>query len=255
MTDHDLAKFIQAYKHDGDLREWFHKDPHAALRAYGCEHHHPSHVETVIANTSTETADFSRDYSGVNGDVFDHSINQAVNTHGGDFSQAVDDHSATASGDHAVAAAGGINGSTIVSGDGNTVGNGNVDGDGNVVGNNNQAVTGDHNTASFGSGAANSTHTGSVTIGDGGAFNTGSGTTAIDNSDNSLDNVGNDESDHSVSDSNNTHTDSSLHHSYNDTSDHSDNSDHSINHSYNDHSDHSDESDHSVSHSHNVWHH
>jgi hypothetical protein len=74
--------------------------------------------------------------------IIDQSVNQQVETHGGDFSQSVDNHSVNATGDGAVAAGDDIEGSTITTGDGNVVGDGN------------QVVSGDGNTTAFGSGSA-----------------------------------------------------------------------------------------------------
>jgi hypothetical protein len=177
--------------------------------------------------------------------IVDNSVNQQVDTHGGDFDQDIDVHSTVASGDGAVAAGGDIENSTVTTGDGNQVGDGNIKGDGNVVGDENQAVTGDGNTTSFGSGNASSTDVGhDLTVGDGGAFASG-GSAAVNNSDNSAHDVGNtetdasindsfkDSSDHSIDDSGNTDTNASVndsgntentthvHDAFNDESDHS----------------------------------
>jgi hypothetical protein len=147
--------------------------------------------------------------------IVDNSVNQQIDTGGGDFDQDIDIDSTTASGDGAVAAGDDIENSTVTTGDDNQVGNGNVEGDGNVVGTGNQAVTGDHNTTSFGEGDATSTTVGgSVHVGAGGAFGSG-GDVTVDNSDNS------------VHDSGNTFTDNSINDSFNDSSDHS------IDHSFN----------------------
>jgi hypothetical protein len=167
----------------------------------------------------------------------DNSINQQIDTHGGDFDQDIDVHSTTASGDGAVAAGGDIEGSTVTTGNDNQVGDGNIRGDGNVAGDNNQAVTGHDNTTSFGSGDATSTDVGgNVNVGDGGAFSSG-GNSTVDNTDNSIDHSFNDSSQHSID------------HSFNDESDHSDHSDHSSHDSDNDNSDQSDNSSH---HAHDV---
>ncbi|MBP2364958.1 hypothetical protein [Pseudonocardia parietis] len=74
--------------------------------------------------------------------VVDNSVNQNVDTDGGDFRQQIETNSVTASGDGAVAAGGDIEDSTITSGDGNIVGDGN------------QVVSGDDNTVAFGDGSA-----------------------------------------------------------------------------------------------------
>ncbi len=190
--------------------------------------------------------------------IVDHSINQQVDTGGGNFDQDIDVHSVTASGDGAVAAGGDIRDSTVTTGNGNQVGDGNVHGDGNVVGAGNQAVTGNGNTTAFGDGNATSTAVhGDVTVGDGGAFASG-GSASVDNSDNSLHNVGNthvdnsvndsfkDSSDHSVDHSFNTDVNASTHDSFND------NSEHTTSHSLNDESDNSTHVDNSVDHSFNL---
>ncbi len=188
----------------------------------------------------------------------DNSTNQQIDTHGGNFDQNIDVHSVVASGDGAVAAGGDISGSTITTGNDNQVGDGNVKGNGNVVGDHNQAVTGSHDTTSFGAGNATSTNVhGDVNVGDGGAFASG-GSAAVNNSDNSLHNVGNtstdnsahgsfnDSSNHSLHDSGNSSLDLSTHDSNND------NSEHTSTTSVHDESDHSVVNDNSVSHSDNI---
>lgn len=116
----------------------------------------------------------------------DNSINQQIDTDGGDFDQDIDIDSNVASGDGAVAADD-ISNSDVVTGDDNIVGNDNVVGDGNVTGDNAQVVSGDGNTTSFGEGDASSVNVGDdLTLGDGAGFNTGSGAVGIDNSDNSI---------------------------------------------------------------------
>jgi hypothetical protein len=153
--------------------------------------------------------------------ITDNSVNQQIDTGGGDFDQDIDIDSTVASGDGAVAAGDDIKDSTITTGDDNQVGDGNVRGDGNVVGDNNEAVTGDHNTTSFGEGDATTTTIGgNVTVGEGGAFGSG-GDVTVDNSDNSQHNVGNDNSDHSINDSFKDQSDNSVHDSGNSTTDNS----------------------------------
>ena len=188
----------------------------------------------------------------------DNSTNQQIDTHGGNFDQDIDVHSTVASGDGAVAAGGDISGSTITTGDGNQVGDGNIKGDGNVVGDGNQAVTGDHNTTSFGEGNATSTDVhGNLSVGDGGAFASG-GSATVDNADNSLHNVGNTHTDNSVTDSFKDSSDHSTDHSFNTSNDLSthdslnDNSEHTTAHSFNDESDNSQHVDNSVDHSFNL---
>jgi hypothetical protein len=133
----------------------------------------------------------------------DNSVNQQIDTAGGDFDQDIDIDSNVASGDGAVAADD-ITNSDVVTGDGNVVGDENVVGDGNVTGDNAQVVSGDDNTTSFGEGDATSTEVdGDVTVGDGGSFSSGSGDTVIDNSDNSTDIEDSGNVDNSVNDSGN----------------------------------------------------
>jgi hypothetical protein len=105
--------------------------------------------------------------------IVDNSVNQQVDTHGGDFDQDIDVHSTVASGDGAVAAGGDIDGSTVVTGHDNQVGDNNVRGDGNVVGDNNDVISGNDNTAAFGNGDANSASFDHVNVSDGGALAVG----------------------------------------------------------------------------------
>jgi hypothetical protein len=100
----------------------------------------------------------------------DNSVNQQIDTGGGDLDQDIRTSSSTASGDGAVAAGGDIRNSTVTSGDGNQVGDNNIRGDGNVQGEGNDVVSGDHNTTAFGSGAANSADIGHASVSGGGAL-------------------------------------------------------------------------------------
>ena len=278
-----LIEFVHELLSSSDLRTWFAQDPHAALDEYGLGHLTTADVnDALVLVEDTQTADFSRSYdfggkhssssdehhdggghgkgdvqykdSYVTHDyvsevrtVIDQSTNQTIDTHGKNFYQDLDNHSVNAIGNGAVATGGDIDGSSVVTGSHNTVGDGNVSGDHNVVGSGNHAVTGDNDTTAFGNGSANSVDVdGPVKVGDGAAFNSGSGTTALDNSDNSKHDVDNNSSDYSQDHVGNHWTDASQHGSNNNSSDHSDNSDHSQDHVGNDLSDHSDHSDHSV---------
>jgi hypothetical protein len=174
----------------------------------------------------------------------DNSVNQQIDTGGGDFDQDIDVDSTVASGDDSVAAGDDIEDSTITTGDDNTVGDDNVTGDDNtvgddntdvdvdgggsaIIGDDNEAVQGDDNTTSFGDGDTTSTEIdGDVSVGDGGAIAAG-GDAAVDNSDSSTNDSFNDNSDNSTEDSNN------------DTSSYTDNSDNSTEDSFNDNSSHS----------------
>jgi hypothetical protein len=292
-----LLEFVRELLSNAGLRDWFAKDPEGALHSRGLDDidAHDVHDALTLVSDDRQEADFSRHYD--TGDnhiggggahhsapephghetaaeyvsryitnnyvddrdtVVDHSINQQIDTGGGDFDQDIDVHSVTASGDGAVAAGGDIDGSTITTGDGNQVGDGNVKGDGNVVGDGNHAVTGDGNTTSFGEGNATSTDVhGDVSVGDGGAFASG-GSATVDNSDNSLHNVGNQHTDNSINDSFQDSSDNSTDHSFNTDVDAStndsfnDNSETSTDHSFNDESDNSSQVDNSVEHSFNL---
>src|SRR5690349_16627510 len=100
----------------------------------------------------------------------DNSVNQQIDTGGGDLDQDIRTSSSTASGDGAVAAGGDIRDSTVTSGNGNQIGDNNIRGDGNVQGEGNDVVSGDHNTTAFGSGAANSADIGHASVSGGGAL-------------------------------------------------------------------------------------
>jgi hypothetical protein len=140
----------------------------------------------------------------------DNSVNQQVDTGGGDFDQDIDIDSNVASGDGAVAADD-ISDSSVVTGDGNVVGDDNVTGDDNVIGDDNQVVSGDDNTTSFGDGDATSTDIGGdLTVDDGSSFSSGSGDTNIDNSDNSVDIEDSGNVDNSVHDSGNLSVEDSF---------------------------------------------
>ena len=86
--------------------------------------------------------------------IIDQSVNQNIDTDGGDFTQTIDNNSVNATGDGSVAAGGDIKDSTITTGDGN------------VVGDDNQVVNGDDNTTAFGEGSA----VREVSVKDGSAF-------------------------------------------------------------------------------------
>jgi len=257
-----LMQFIHELLTNADFRNWFAAEPQAALHEVGLKDVSPHDVQDALTlvQDDSQNADFSRHYDtgdnhiggghigGGHGEhhnapapvghesaaeyvsryitnnyiddrdtTVDNSTNQQIDTHGGNFDQNIDVHSTVTTGDH------------------NQVGNGNISGNGNVVGDGNHAVTGDGNTTAFGSGNATSTDVhGNVNVGDGGAFASG-GNAAVDNSDNSLHNVGNtstdnsindsfkDSSDHSVHDSGNTSLDASQHDS-NNTESHTDTS-------------------------------
>lgn len=106
--------------------------------------------------------------------IVDNSVNQDIDTDGGDFDQDIDIDSVVASGDGSVAAGGDIEDSTITSGDDNQVGDDNVRGEDNVVGDDNQVVGGEDNTVAFGDGDADRADFGDVTVDTGSALSVGS---------------------------------------------------------------------------------
>jgi hypothetical protein len=131
---------------------------------------HDDHEDAVQYLNNYITNNYIED----NDTIIDNSLNQVIDTNGGDFDQDIDVDNTIATGDGAVAVGGDVEDSEIVTGDDNVVGDDNVTGDGNVVGDGNQAVTGDGNTTSFGSGDATSTSVGGdVNVSNGGAFSSG----------------------------------------------------------------------------------
>jgi hypothetical protein len=148
----------------------------------------------------------------------DNSVHQDVDTRGGDFHQHIDNDPVVASGDHAVAARGSIEHSTLTTGDDN------------VVGDHNYAVTGHDNTTAFGSGSASHADLDHVRTGDGGTVslggdatghNTHSDTTTSVHSSGSGDTSVNAAGDHGYADQ---HADQSAH----DDSTHTNYEDHSL---------------------------
>jgi hypothetical protein len=105
--------------------------------------------------------------------VIDNSVNQQIDTGGGDFDQDIDIDSTAATGDGAVAADGDIRDSEIVTGDGNQVGQGNLSGSDNLVGDGNDTVSGDDNTIAFGNGDADRSAMSDVGVNHGGALSVG----------------------------------------------------------------------------------
>ncbi|MHA6620470.1 IniB N-terminal domain-containing protein [Pseudonocardia sp. DLS-67] len=205
----------------------------------------PSPVEHHDGGDSESAAEYITRYVQNNyvtneGDtITDNSINQQIDTGGGDFDQDIDVDSTVASGDGAVAAGDDIEDSTITSGDDNIVGDDNIEGDGNtsISGDGNSAVIGDGNTSGFGDGDVSSTNIdGDVSVDDGSSFAIG-GDSSVDSRDQSDDDVNIDNSDNSTNDSNNTETD---------WHDESDNSSHTSVEDNDEYSEYSDSSDHST---------
>ena len=91
--------------------------------------------------------------------IVDNSINQNVDTGGGNFRQDIETNSVTASGDGAVAAGRDIEDSVITTGNGN------------IVGDDNNVVQGDGNTTAFGTG--NATSVGDIKADNGSAVSIG----------------------------------------------------------------------------------
>jgi hypothetical protein len=252
----DIYTLIRDLLGNAGLRAAFLQDPQGTLHEIGLDNATPEDIHDAITLAcDDQSADFSRNYDFghnsfapppppmhhdyatpaasheaaaqylnsyiTNNYATDNSINQQIDTHGGDFDQDLDIHNTTANGDGAVAVGGDVDHSPIVTGDGNSVGN--VNGDGNVVGDGNDAVTGDHSTGGFGTGATvgegGTNIGGNVTVGEGGAFGSGGSTVQVDNSTDDHSTTTTSTDDHSVNTE--IHTDNTW------------NDDHSINHSIN----------------------
>ncbi|TWF77643.1 hypothetical protein FHX44_113556 [Pseudonocardia hierapolitana] len=141
--------------------------------------------------------------------ITDNSINQQIDTGGGDFDQDIDVDSVVASGDGSVAAGDDIEDSDITTGDDNIVGDDNVDGDDNtsIDGDDNEVVDGDDNTVGFGEGDTSSTEIdGDVSVDDGSSLAV-DGSSAVDNSNREDNDTAVDASDNSTNDSGNTTAD------------------------------------------------
>jgi hypothetical protein len=267
MADMTVLEFLRSLIFNDEAREDFAENPEKALDDAGLGHLSADdvHDALLLMQEDNQEADFSRDYETGGNEInvaapepvshdggdsesaveyinryitnnyvddrdttVDNSVNQQIDTGGGDFDQDIDIDSTVASGDGSVAAGEDIEGSTVVSGDDNTVGDGNVNGDGNIVGDDNQAVVGDGNTTSFGDGDATSAEiNGDVSLDDGASFAIG-GSSSVDNTDNSVEDSFNDNSDNSQENVGNDHSE---------YTDNSDNSDNSTEGSYNDDND------------------
>ncbi|MEU9818175.1 IniB N-terminal domain-containing protein [Pseudonocardia alni] len=127
--------------------------------------------------------------------IIDNSVNQNVDTGGGDFNQSIDTKTTVASGDGAVAV-GGDNNAPVTTGDHN------------VVGDDNQVVSGDDNTTSFGSGSAYKT--GDISADHGGAASLGGNATGSNDATDSFNKTHN-ESHSSVDIDDSYNADSSQH--------------------------------------------
>ena len=159
-SEHGFSNLSAADVHDalclaGDNQSQSYRGDHDAHVHYPPPQHYEHgesgahYLRSYITNNYTSIDERSTN--------IDNSVHERVDTHGGDFSQSIHNDPVIASGDHAVAAGHDIRDSTLTTGNGN------------VVGDNNQAVTGDHNTTAFGSGAATNADLSHASFGDGAA--------------------------------------------------------------------------------------
>ncbi|WP_214371313.1 IniB N-terminal domain-containing protein [Pseudonocardia sp. H11422] len=191
IEDNQTASFERDYNTGGNHNQ-VHLPPPPAHHD-----HHGDGAESHKAGVEYLNKYITNNYVDDRDTIVDNSVNQQIDTGGGDFRQDIDVDSVVASGDGAVAAGGDIEDSTITTGDGNVVGDGN------------NVVNGDDNTTAFGNGNATSTDIdGDVTLGDGAAFASG-GNATVDNTDRSVNDSHNDNSDRSVNDSHNDYSDNS----------------------------------------------
>ena len=207
FQDNDTVSFDRNYDtgsnwlgswggHDGGI-DWGKVGVHTAGSEQWREHVTNNHVTNNIDDRDT---------------ILDQSVNQNVDTHGGDFTQSIDNNSVNATGDGSVAAGGDIKGSTITTGDGN------------VVGNENQVVNGDGNTTAFGSGSAVK----GVSVEGGSAFSVNGDASGDSSTNDSFNKTWSEDNDHtSYSGSYNQESDSSVHtttdnHSHTDIGSHND---------------------------------
>ncbi|GAA1075642.1 MULTISPECIES: hypothetical protein [Pseudonocardia] len=166
LQDNDTVSFDRSYDTGFD---WDHGNAGWAWKA-GSEGHHEGGHKHGAEHEKVHVKDNFYEYDVNDRDtVVDNSINQNIDTDGGDFRQDIDTNSVTASGDGAVAAGRDIEDSTI------TTGNGNAVGDGNAV------VNGDDNQVAFGDGSSADSY-GDITADDGGAVAIGGGDADGDNS-------------------------------------------------------------------------
>jgi hypothetical protein len=165
-------------------------DVHDALVLSDDEHHHPTpppppqphHGESEHAAAIRYISSYvTNNYVDDRDTNVDNSLNQQIDTGGGDLDQNIHNSSVTASGDGSVAAGGDIDGSTVTTGNGNQVGDNNIKGNGNIQGEGNDVVSGDHNTTAFGTGAANSADIDHASVSNGGALSVGDAATGTQN--------------------------------------------------------------------------
>ncbi|GAA2869952.1 hypothetical protein GCM10010472_29120 [Pseudonocardia halophobica] len=159
IQDNDTASFDRNYDTGSN-----HLVAAAAAPHHGGGHHEGDHdghkgaieyINKYVTNNHVDDRDT----------IVDNSVNQKIDTDGGDFDQEIDIDAVTASGDGAVAAGGDIEDSVVTTGDDN------------VVGDDNNVVEGDGNTTAFGTGNANSASFEDVSVDEGGALSVGGSAT------------------------------------------------------------------------------
>ncbi|WP_433504970.1 IniB N-terminal domain-containing protein [Pseudonocardia halophobica] len=159
IQDNDTASFDRNYDTGSN-----HLVAAAAAPHHGGGHHEGDHdghkgaveyINKYVTNNHVDDRDT----------IVDNSVNQKIDTDGGDFRQDIDIDAVTASGDGAVAAGGDIEDSVVTTGDDN------------IVGDNNNVVEGDGNTTAFGTGNANSASFEDVSVDEGGALSVGGSAT------------------------------------------------------------------------------
>jgi hypothetical protein len=159
IQDNDTASFDRNYDTGSN-----HLVAAAAAPHHGGGHHegdHDGHRGAVEYINKYVTNNYVDD----NDTIVDNSVNQKIDTDGGDFDQDIDIDAVTASGEGAVAAGGDIEDSVVTTGDDN------------IVGDDNNVVNGDNNTTAFGSGNANSASFEDVSVSEGGALSVGGNAT------------------------------------------------------------------------------
>ncbi|GAA4687450.1 hypothetical protein GCM10023215_23910 [Pseudonocardia yuanmonensis] len=158
IQDNDTASFDRNYDTGSN-----HLVAAAAAPHHGGHHEgdHDGHKGAVEYINKYVTNNYVDD----NDTIVDNSVNQKIDTDGGDFEQEIDIDAVTASGDGAVAAGGDIEDSVVTTGDDN------------IVGDDNNVVNGDNNTTAFGSGNANSASFEDVSVEEGGALSVGGNAT------------------------------------------------------------------------------
>src|SRR3954471_9913769 len=155
-TSTSLIEFLLSLLRDPEALAAYQDDPNGYLASCGLDNISPADVhDALVLLEDNQSADFSRDYNtgntgvhvatpppaphpapGVtehdaaiqylnnyitNNYITDNSINQQIDTDGGDFNQDLDVHNTTANGPGSVAIGGDVDDSPITTGSGNTV--------------------------------------------------------------------------------------------------------------------------------------